>query len=82
MISLSQNIFHAQKNIRSSLRENIDIFVEEWVLMFARMTRRQWYMVLFLAFLAYIVYGIGFLVRTERHIQTIVDTPGILVSRE
>lgn len=56
--------------------------MEEWVLMFARMTRRQWYMVLFLAFLAYIVYGIGFLVRTERHIQTIVDTPGILVSRE
>mgnify|MGYP000031102097 CR=1 FL=1 len=51
IISLSKNIFRSQKNIRSTLRENIDIFVEEWVLMFARMTRKQWYMVLFIVFL-------------------------------
>ena len=50
--------------------------------MFARITRKQWYMVIFIIFLGYIVYGIGFLLRTEKHIQTIVDTPGILVSRD
>ncbi len=35
-----------------------------------------------LVFLSFIVYGVGFLLRTERRIQTIIDTPGILVSRE
>ncbi len=81
-ISLSRNIFHSQKKLRINLRESIDIFVEDWTLMFARMTRRQWYMVIFIFFLAYIVYGVGFLVRTEKNLQTIIDTPGILVSQE
>jgi hypothetical protein len=46
----------------------------------ATMHYGRWMLVIFLLFLAYIVYGLGFIIRTEKNIQSLIDDPIQIVS--
>lgn len=45
-----------------------------------RMNRGRWALVIFLLLVAYIVYGLGFLIRTEKNLQSLIDDPLQIVS--
>lgn len=45
-------------------------------------TRRHWFLLFILLMLAYMLYGVGFLLRTEEHIAVFREDPGSIVTSE
>lgn len=82
-ISLVQGIFDTRKSLTPfSLRKKILRFCEACPKYLKTLTRRHWFIVALLLLLAYIVYGIGFIIRTERHLDTLREEPGALFTRD
>lgn len=82
-ISLVQGIFDTRKSFTPfSLRKKILRFCEAFPKYLKTLTRRHWFIVALLLLLAYIVYGIGFIIRTERHLDTLREEPGDLFTRD
>ncbi len=75
-ISLVQGIFDTRKSFTSfSLRKKILQFCEAFPVYLKTLTRRHWFIVALLLLLAYVVYGVGFLIRTERHLDNLRNQP-------
>lgn len=49
----------------------------QWWDFLAGMTVGRWILVIFILFLSYIVYGVGFIIRTENNIRTILYAPDV-----
>lgn len=84
IISLSREIFHEIHTEYSafSWEKLIDKGIERASQIWANMTTGKWVLVIFLIFLSYIVYGLGFLIRTEDNVQALLDNPGQVVATE
>jgi hypothetical protein len=76
ILSLARDVFDTRKSYTSfSLRKNIEYFCENFSSYILSLTRRHWILISLLFVLAYCVYGVGFIIRTERHVQAIQDNP-------
>jgi len=83
ILSLARDVFDNRKSYTSfSLRKNIEYFCENFSIYIFSLTRRHWILMSLLFVLAYLVYGAGFIIRTERHVQIIQDNPGSLMTVE
>jgi len=77
IISLTRDIFDIKKSYTPfSLRKNIEQFCESYPRSIASMTRRHWILIVVLLVLAYSVYAVGFIIRTEDNISALRDNPG------
>jgi hypothetical protein len=83
IISLTQGIFDAKKSYTPfSFRRKIHSFCEQCETYVPTLTRRHWIVIIIVIVLAYLIYGLGFLLRTEAHMETLRDAPGILMTPE
>ena len=81
-ISLARDVFDGQKSFTPfSLRKKIDRMCETFPKYLRTLTRRHWFIVGLLLLLAYMIYGIGFIIRTERHIEALRENPGSIFTR-
>lgn len=82
-ISLVQGIFDTRKSLTPfSLRKKIQELCVVLPAYLKTLTRRHWFIVALLLLLAYIVYGAGFIMRTEKHLDTLREEPGTLFTRD
>lgn len=83
ILSLVQGVFDPRKSYTPfSLRKHIHEFSETWPQYLKSLTHKHWFLVLLLLILAYVVYGVGFIIRTEVHMETLRDAPGSIFTYE
>ncbi len=83
VISLTQGIFDTKKKYTPfSFRRNIEHFCESFPKYISSLTRRHWYLIFLLLVLAYSVYAVGFIIRTENNIEALRDNPRSLMTHE
>jgi hypothetical protein len=83
IISLTRDIFDTKKSYTPfSLRKSIEQLCESCPRYAASMTRRHWILIFVLLILAYSVYAVGFILRTEDNISALRDNPGGLMTHE
>lgn len=82
ILSLSQWIFDPKKSYTPfSIRRNIQKFYHVVNISLSSCTRRHWVVVCVLLILSYCIYGLGFIIRTEIHLNTLRDNPDILLTQ-
>lgn len=80
-INLVSGLFDTQKSYTPfTLRRHIHHFCEHIQEYVWRLTRGHMSIIIMIAVLAYAIYGLGFILRTELHLRTINSNPGALVT--
>lgn len=81
-ISLARDVFDGQKSFTPfSFRKKIIRFCEACPRYVKTLTRRHWFIVGLLLLIAYMIYGAGFIIRTEHHIEALRENPGSIFTR-
>ena len=80
-INLVSGLFDTQKSYTPfSLRRNITDFCHHIPRYVSQLTRGHWSIILILTLLAYCIYGLGFIIRTEMNLRILNDNPGALMT--